>query len=663
MWENLYIIQGGSLMSLRKKVMAIMLVMSFIPLLIVAAVSMRHLSNTLEQETISQCNDMTKQIQIQMGEYLDKTFLVLKTVASNPAVKTYDLAQTKVFLTEASKMNPNSFSLDDAKGNQVVRGDDIKPANIWERPFFQDALKGNDEAISGVVFSKNSERLVVNLMTPIRDTGNNVIGVMQGSLPLTKMSEFVTNLSKDGRVAYIVDQEGKIIAHPDEELVKKQEDRSNLSFIKNALDNKTSGVDIIDGQSGKQVVSYIYDQRTGWVICLETPYSFITQKTHTLLFTMIGFIIFVLLVVAGISYVIARKFTQPILEMQALAEQIADGKLDQKLKADAKDEIGRLAVAFNKMIDSLRNLVKHVQTNSTQLIDSAEQFTTGASQTALAADQVANSIAGVAQNSEHSYKLLNDSAEVVKNMSKHIEDVFKKTADVTDYSRKTVDTAKAGGSSVQNVITKMQDIEKTVNASAGSVANLGERSKEIGQIVDTISGIAGQTNLLALNAAIEAARAGEQGKGFAVVADEVRKLAEQSQEAATKIAEMISEIQNDTQKAVTDMQVGTDEVQNGMGAIKEAGTNFDAIMKMVTDLSDEVANVSSVIKGLADDGQNVAASMAQIDTLMKKSTDETQTVSAATQEQAASMEEINSSSEKLKKMAQELQEAVRQFKL
>ncbi len=480
---------------------------------------------------------------------------------------------------------------------------------------------------------------------------------------MTKMSEFVNNLSKDGRVAYIVDQDGKLIAHPDEELAKKQEDRSKLPFIKNALDNKTSGVDIIDGQSGKQVVNYIYDQRTGWVICLETPYSYITQKTHALLFTIIGFIIFILMIVAGVSYVIARKFTQPILEMQTLAEQIADGKLDQKLKADAKDEIGRLAVAFNKMIDSLRKLINQVQTNSEQLISSAEQFATGSSQTALAADQVANSIVGVAQNSEHSYKLLNDAAEIVKNMSKHIEDVFKKTTDVTDYSRKTVDTAKNGGASVQNVITKMQDIEKTVNASAESVANLGERSKEIGQIVDTISGIAGQTNLLALNAAIEAARAGEQGKGFAVVADEVRKLAEQSQEAATQIAGMISEIQSETQKAVNDMKVGTDEVQNGMGAIKQAGTNFGAIMKMVTDLSGEVANVSSVIKGLADDGQNVAASMSQIDSLMKKSTDETQTVSAATEEQAASMEEINSSSEKLNKMAQELQEAVRQFKL
>ncbi|MDQ0204980.1 methyl-accepting chemotaxis protein [Pectinatus haikarae] len=650
-------------MSLRKKVMGIMLVISFIPLLIVVTVVMRYLNSTLEKETISQCSDVTGQIQIQMEDYLDKTFIALKTAASNPAVKSYDLVHTKDFLTEASKVNPNSFSLDDMKGNQVVRGDDISLTNIWDRPFYQEALKGKEESISGVVFSKNSQRLVVNLMTPIRDINNNVVGVMQGSLPLTKMSEFVTTLSQDGRVAYIVDQNGKLIAHPDEELAKKQEDRSGLPFIKNALEKKTSGVDIVDGESGRQIVSYIYDQRTGWVICLETPYSYITQKTHTLLFTMIGFICFILLVVAGISYYIARKFTQPVLEMQELAEKIADGRLDQKLNADAKDEIGRLAEAFNKMIDSLRKLVNHVRTNSDQLISSSDQFSTGASQTALAADQVANSIAGVAQNSEHSYKLLNDSADVVKSMSEHIEEVFKKTADVTDYSRKTVDTAKAGGDSVQNVIIKMRDIEKTVNASADSVANLGARSKEIGQIVDTISGIAGQTNLLALNAAIEAARAGEQGKGFAVVADEVRKLAEQSQEAATKIAGMISEIQNETQKAVSDMQVGTDEVKNGMGAIKEAGTNFDAIMKMVTDLSNEVANVSSVIKELADDGQNVAASMAEIDTLMKKSTDETQTVSAATQEQAASMEEINSSSEKLNKMAQELQDAVRQFKL
>ena len=195
------------------------------------------------------------------------------------------------------------------------------------------------------------------------------------------------------------------------------------------------------------------------------------------------------------------------------------------------------------------------------------------------------------------------------------------------------------------------------------VTELGERSKEIGQIVDTITGIAGQTNLLALNAAIEAARAGEQGRGFAVVAEEVRKLAEQSAVAAKQIAAMIGEIQQDTVRAVAAMEDGTREVKTGTAVVNNAGESFAQIAALVEKVSTQVGQIAVAIEKMAGNSSHVVAAMREIDQVSKHTAAETQTISAATEEQSASMEEMAASSQRLAQMAISLENAVKQFQI
>ena len=195
------------------------------------------------------------------------------------------------------------------------------------------------------------------------------------------------------------------------------------------------------------------------------------------------------------------------------------------------------------------------------------------------------------------------------------------------------------------------------------VGSLGARSQEIGQIVDTISGIAGQTNLLALNAAIEAARAGEQGRGFAVVAEEVRKLAEQSQAAAKHIAELISHIQSDTEEAVKAMQEGNEEVQLGSGVVNKTGEIFAEIETMIREVNTQVGLAHAAMLDIDAASANISQSVKGVDGISKSTTAEAQNVSAATQEQAASMEEMSTASAALANLAQDLQNAVNQFKV
>ena len=204
-------------------------------------------------------------------------------------------------------------------------------------------------------------------------------------------------------------------------------------------------------------------------------------------------------------------------------------------------------------------------------------------------------------------------------------------------------------------------MEHTVQETAELVDKLGERSKEIGMIVDTISGIAGQTNLLALNAAIEAARAGEHGRGFAVVAEEVRKLAEQSQTAAQQIADLIGAIQTDTGSAVAAMQAGRTAVVEGAQSVEGLRLGFDNIQHLIEQVSAKVQAMSASVAGVSREAENIAHEMQNIDEGAKRVADEMQSVSAASEEQSASSDEIAAASNSLAKLATDMQNELKKF--
>lgn len=367
----------------------------------------------------------------------------------------------------------------------------------------------------------------------------------------------------------------------------------------------------------------------------------------------------------GISgWYITKIIATPLKAMVLICKEMASGDFrDAPREILRKDEIGQVDDALADMRDTLRNLMKQVNESAEQLAASSEELTASADQSAQAANQVAESITGVAYGAEKQLSAASDTSAVMQQMSASIQQVATNAHEVAGQTAHATDRAREGNKSVDKAVNQMALIEQTVTNSARVVAKLGERSKEIGQIVDTISGIAGQTNLLALNAAIEAARAGEQGRGFAVVAEEVRKLAEQSQDAAKQIAALISEIQSDTDRAVVAMEDGTREVKLGAEVVNESGKAFQEIADMVTNVSGQTREISAAIEQMSIGSQQIVGTVKEIDELSKKTSGEAQTVSAATEEQSASMEEIASSSQALAHLAMNLREAVSKFQI
>lgn len=378
----------------------------------------------------------------------------------------------------------------------------------------------------------------------------------------------------------------------------------------------------------------------------------------------IGISLFAFFILGFSGWYITKSIAGPLHTMVLVCKEFAAGDFrDKPRRITRKDEIGQLADALADMRSSLRSLMKKVTDSTEQVAASAEELTASADQSAQAANMVAGSITEVAQGMAEQVAAVNDTSAVIQQMSASIEQIAANSNDVAGRSSHAAYKAVEGNKSATKAVHQMKQVEQTVINSAQVVSRLGERSKEIGQIVETISTIAGQTNLLALNAAIEAARAGEQGRGFAVVAEEVRKLAEQSQEAAKQIADLIGNIQEETNGAVSAMNGGTKEVKIGADLVNESGMAFQEIANIVAQVSNQVKEISAAIEQMAIGSQQIVKSVKRIDDSSKKASGEAQSVSAATEEQSASMQEIAASSQALAKLAMDLRNAVGQFQV
>jgi methyl-accepting chemotaxis protein len=432
--------------------------------------------------------------------------------------------------------------------------------------------------------------------------------------------------------------------------------KSNKTFLGKAqvvgVDNQTVYEPILDAY-GKVIGMF-------FVGVPNAPYEAMIAEFER---NLVIFVVIEVLISGIIIYYVSRRIAKPIEQLAATIEIVSTGNLTVAIDVDSKDEVGFLANSMKAMILSLGLLVRKIALTSEQVAAAAEELTANAENSAQANTQVAATIDEVAQGSKKQANAVDATALVVEQISAGIQRIAANANTVSGMAEKTSNAANQGDKAVHAAMDQMKIIEKSVTSSAQVVTQLGERSIEIGQIVDTISGIAGQTNLLALNAAIEAARAGEQGRGFTVVAEEVRKLAEQSQEAAKRIASLISEIQLETSNAVAAMNNGTHEVKVGADVVNNAGKAFQEIVSLVGEVSCQVREISAAIQQMASGSQQIVTSVRDIGRISTDAAGQTQAVSFATGEQSASMEEIAVSSQALARMAEELQDAVRKFRV
>ena len=378
--------------------------------------------------------------------------------------------------------------------------------------------------------------------------------------------------------------------------------------------------------------------------------------------TLVALIIVVVLSVITLVLLL-RSIKNSVDTILEGARHIAAGDLRSKIMLDGDDEFAHIAHQFNTMVESMQKMIRKIKATATDVAGSSEELTANANQSAQVTQNVAQSITEVAEAAEKQMSIVTKSSETIDDFQRGLEEVITNQRHAREQTQATAQKATEGNAFVQSTVEQMNSIAQTVQQTGEIVGKLGERSKEIGNIVEIISNISGQTNLLALNAAIEAARAGEHGRGFAVVAEEVRKLAEESQNASQKISELIQSIQEETNQAVASMEEGRREAEKGKENVTATGESFSEILTMIGDVKKASLAVSERVLQLRENMGSIVDGMGEVDTSAKGIGSESQNVSAATEEQAAGMEEIASSSRSLANMANDLQTETDKFKV
>ncbi len=528
-------------------------------------------------------------------------------------------------------------------GISLHSDDFIPPADYdpRKRSWYIKAKALGKPAVSDPYIAASTGKLTLSFMAPIlRD--NAVGSVLSSDITLEYVVQKILSIKiGNSGYAFIIDKDGKILVHPNQDFVlkKKIQDLStDLTEFSKQLTVATNGHTKYRVDGEEKLLSYAQIPSTGWILCISANksevFAPVTKQLRTL---AICGLLFLTIGIVGIILLLNRLL-KPLTILCERVSDLTEGEGDLTKRIDVgnrQDEIGLLADKLNRFIDNIRDIIRQISVASQSLAAESSDLNATSSSISVGAQAVAAQTVSVATASEE--------------MSSTAVDIANNCHMLADNAQLAADATKSGFQVVTSTVNGIRDRGRHTKENASSISSLGERSEQISAIVATIEDIADQTNLLALNAAIEAARAGEQGRGFAVVADEVRALAERTTRATKEISDMIKAIQQETKAAIVSMEDGVRGTERG---IEEAAQLEDALSKIL----DQINAVTMQVSQIATAAEEQTATTNEI-------TSNIHQVTTVVHQTAEGAHKTAQTAGKLSGLSEELQQIVGKFKL
>lgn len=546
---------------------------------------------------------------------------------------------------------------------------------IKDREYFSQAMSSKKPSISDVLTSNTTGKLSVVIAAPILDSGNNAKGIAYATLSLGKLQGITEELKHgESGFGFIFEENGIVLSHGKKpEVIGKlnlSKDDSN-DAIRTIWEKRKQGINgnqltysSLAGRAVAEVIPIKMGDKDIWYFALSVNENEMLKVVSKL---SLNFIIISVISIAAavlISVLYSGRIVSPIRKLNKITQSIAQGDLSEKsISIKSNDEVGQLSRSIFSMRDSIRDIVKsiadksgHLAASSEELNASTEEFYASAQLLSSAAKNVENN------NSEQKEVVKQSSVEVAESLTL-LGSLSNNTKEVVSTVEETADVAKEGKLSIVNAIREMKEILDASKQLQSFITKLNEKSNKIGAITKSITGISEQTNLLALNAAIEAARAGESGKGFSVVAEEIRKLAEQSQSSAALIKDIIEDTQSDTLFAVNSMNDFTVKINQGAELVDNSGEIFKTISDKAKDASEKMSNMFSMLNNVSQGSTKISEAMSRIEEGTQTTTTEIESISMNIEQQTGATEQIASSAEALASLAEDLNTIVSKFQI